>query len=326
MDELGKGRLRSLDALRGVAILLVVLAHYMPQFFSALAGSTVPSLCGEGGVILFFFLSGFLIDRNLSIDANVLSYGVRRASRILPMYWISIILVAALDPRWGLKDVLLNATFMAPIAKTERMAGVYWTLYIEVLFYAVAPFLKRVDDRKVWAVPYLFLASYGVLWMRVGGLPGQAPYHLIYCIAGMQFGACQRGALSDAGLGVLIAIMAVCASVFSPISPLIGVPAFVSAALVWFALRRGFESRTLGFIGIVSYSWYLLHTIIGYRISGMVTSVGAPHWAPGVAALATLALASATYFLLEQPAIGLGKHVLTLKVRHRPTILKSPAE
>jgi len=304
-------RINGLDALRGIAILLVALDHYMPQFIPALAGSSAPFLSGSGGVILFFFLSGYLIDRNLSIDGDMLSYGVRRAMRILPMYWLSILLVVALDHHWRWQDVALNAGFLAPIAKAERMSGVYWTLYIEILFYCVAPFLKLLDEMVLKFVPYLFLGSYAVIWLQVGGLPGLAPYHLIYCIAGMQFGAWQRGTLSDAGLATLVATMAICGGVFSPVSLLVSVAVLLSAGLLWFALRHGLDSRVLAFIGTVSYSWYLLHTIVGFSICDMVMSAGAPDWAAGIAALlATLALASTTYVVLERTAIDLARRFL----------------
>src|SRR5690242_21664267 len=122
MDTQSRGRLRSLDALRGVATSLVVLSHNMPSAIIAWTVPSFPSLCGEAGVVLFFFLSGYLIDRNLSLDRDFVSYGTRRIARILPMYWLSICLALAFDSHWTARDVLLNATFLAPMAKAERMA------------------------------------------------------------------------------------------------------------------------------------------------------------------------------------------------------------
>lgn len=304
-------RLRSLDALRGVAISLVVLSHNMP---SALVAWTVPNiapLCGEAGVTLFFFLSGYLIDRNLSIDGDLVSYAARRAARILPMYWLSIVLVLAFDRHWTGKDVLLNATFLAPVTKTERMAGVYWTLYIEVLFYCVAPVLKGLGDRVLKALPFAFLAIYAVFWLQVGGVPGHAPYHLIYCIAGMQLGLWQRGALSSSWIGSLLALLGVSAGVFSPISPLIGVSALAVGMLAWAVLRYGLDSRAIAFVGTVSYSWYLLHVIVGTPIRDAVVALGAAGWISSLSGPAvTLVLSALTYGLLERPAIELGKRLL----------------
>jgi peptidoglycan/LPS O-acetylase OafA/YrhL len=305
------GRLRSLDALRGVAIGLVVLSHNLP---STRIVPTFPWLCAEAGVVLFFFLSGYLIDRNLSFDSDLVSYGTRRVARILPMYWLSICLAVAFDSHWTWRHVLLNATFLAPLAKTERMAGVYWTLYIEVVFYCMAPFLKGLGDRVLKTVPFVFLASYAVLWLKVGSVPGHAPYHLIYCVMGMQFGLWQRGGLSNGWIWILLVLLGVCAGVFSPISPLIGVSVMAVGILAWIVLRYGFDSRTLAWIGVVSYSWYLLHVIVGFPVRDALSALGAPAWVSGVAGpTVTLAGSALTYALLERPAIELGKRLLAVR-------------
>jgi hypothetical protein len=56
-------KLPALDALRGIAILLVIVSHFFP---GNVPYAVVISLyCGKCGVILFFFLSGFLMDRTL---------------------------------------------------------------------------------------------------------------------------------------------------------------------------------------------------------------------------------------------------------------------
>src|SRR5882757_6659719 len=105
-------RLASLDAARGIAIVLVILAHFMPAEIPIAAPLTVFSV--NAGVMLFFFLSGFLMDRTLTHDSNPISYACRRAFRILPMYWISLILVVAMGANFTVPQLFANATFTAP--------------------------------------------------------------------------------------------------------------------------------------------------------------------------------------------------------------------
>ncbi|MBR0871272.1 acyltransferase [Bradyrhizobium tropiciagri] len=84
-------RSEPLDALRGLAISLVIAHHYLDFGFGAL------------GVNLFFVLSGFLIG-GILLDTRdqpgfFTSFYGRRAFRILPLYWL--LLLAAPPDHWG---------------------------------------------------------------------------------------------------------------------------------------------------------------------------------------------------------------------------------
>src|SRR5208282_2036951 len=105
-----------LDGVRGIAILLVLLFHLevsyppsIPRMFFA------PLLLGWSGVDLFFVLSGFLITGILwesrSSPGRARTFYVRRALRILPLYYGVLIAVfiirPALGPAHRLDDVAL---------------------------------------------------------------------------------------------------------------------------------------------------------------------------------------------------------------------------
>src|SRR5262245_1871381 len=95
---------QSLDGLRGIAILLVMLFHFSDNG-SDLAPSSVlvdrifHRLSGAGwiGVDLFFVLSGFLITGILFDAKGTPSYFrnfyVRRALRIFPLYYVALVLL-----------------------------------------------------------------------------------------------------------------------------------------------------------------------------------------------------------------------------------------
>src|SRR5436309_2859727 len=90
-------RLPELDGLRGIAILLVIMFHYMIVCLHFDATAMYCSVwffqIGWSGVDLFFVLSGFLIGgilldhRNASNMLKV--FYVRRACRILPLYAVT---------------------------------------------------------------------------------------------------------------------------------------------------------------------------------------------------------------------------------------------
>src|ERR1700687_4769637 len=100
-DRIPQGRIPELDGLRGMAILLVLVAHYF-----AVPGTRAASLLngywfrlGWTGVDLFFVLSGFLIGGILLEVRDSPNYFrtfyARRFFRIIPLYfaWILIYVV-----------------------------------------------------------------------------------------------------------------------------------------------------------------------------------------------------------------------------------------
>ena len=97
MHTIGNGRIKSLDGLRGVAILLVLFYHLLNHGF-------LYPLFDQGwmGVDLFFVLSGFLITGILLDTKNSKGYYknffVRRALRILPLYFSVVIVFAIVSP------------------------------------------------------------------------------------------------------------------------------------------------------------------------------------------------------------------------------------
>src|SRR5215208_4516862 len=98
-----------IDGLRGIAILLVVLRHYymavyndgLPRWFDALG-------LGYIGVHLFLVLSGFCVawayvgPKARPFAARDFFY--RRATRILPAYYVALLIALLLSPRLLVKD------------------------------------------------------------------------------------------------------------------------------------------------------------------------------------------------------------------------------
>jgi len=132
--------------LRGIAIGSVVVNHYLTTYISE-------SLSGyaNGIIALFFILSGYGIFYSLSkydkLDTGaLLKYLYKRAIRIYPLYWLSLI-IAVLTTKnnsYGLKTILAIPLFQAP--------GIYWFISSLIQCYLVAPllflFIRRYGYRK----------------------------------------------------------------------------------------------------------------------------------------------------------------------------------
>lgn len=301
-------RLASLAALRGLAILLVVIAHLAPGGLTQFVGFVGHELMAYGGVILFFVLSGFLMDHTLQADRSLPRYVIRRAARILPLYWISLLIVLALGS-WTLRDLALNAFFLVPFGGGGLMSGVYWTLYVEVLFYALAPFLVYAGDRAILAGLWLLVAADVAVYL-VRGAPSHALYHLTFCLLGMQFGAWYRGRLGNAALALAVAAVALHAGFLSPFGFFVAFAPLASALLMWIALRRAMSIAPLSFLGAVSYGWYLLHAVIGIPLMTAMQGAGWDAWPAALfAALVTLLLSWGAHVAVEQPGIAFGRRL-----------------
>ena len=164
-------RQQSLDSLRGVAVLMVIVAHLAGSIGSDL--SLKVFAIGVHGVDVFFALSGFLIggillDRKAS-DRLIPTFYARRALRILPAYGLllaSYFIVRALDnwTKFGLIEelympdraawsyfLLLQNNVMAYVnTMVPAWLMVTWSLAVEEQFYLVSPWIARIaSTRKV---------------------------------------------------------------------------------------------------------------------------------------------------------------------------------
>ncbi len=153
------GHIKSLDGLRGIAILMVLLFHFMPPRPTAsLAGNLINNLWtfGCSGVDLFFVLSGFLIT-GILLDARgsahyFRNFYARRALRIFPLYYGILFVGTLVVPRLGLFRselptghtwwwwlYLSNVRHSLFHEVPRGWFGIYWSLAVEEHFYLLWP-------------------------------------------------------------------------------------------------------------------------------------------------------------------------------------------
>ncbi len=232
-------RLRELDGLRGLAILMVLIWHYVIVPADTVPGSKLAYLLALGrltwsGVDLFFVLSGFLIG-GILLDAkdstNYFSvFYRRRFFRILPLYAVVLVIVWAMPGNAWLKADLLPWWSYATLTQNFVMAvrntlggnalAITWSLAIEEQFYLTLPLVVRFTNRKtlkriLLAFIILAPATRLLVFLRLGPT---AAYVLMPCRAdalliGVGIAALRRENHSIPYVGPLIVsavILAVC--------------------------------------------------------------------------------------------------------------------
>ena len=136
-----------LDAIRGVAIGLVLIRHLFVEIYpdSLLAKLLVLSACG---VDLFFVLSGFLIGGILMDNRDKQNYFevfyARRALRILPLYVLLVIPVCNLAGEPLVPFVTFTQNFLWADGRVGNpLTVITWSLAVEEQFYLILPAIIR---------------------------------------------------------------------------------------------------------------------------------------------------------------------------------------
>lgn len=152
-----QGRIKYLDGLRGIAIMLVVLSHYWGLGWTEILpfgdkfGSIRVVRQGWAGVELFFLISGFVILITIERCKNVTQFLYRRWLRLFPAMLIATVLTLAFN--WTIQpvaqfansqwfDALPGLTFipasfyhMVFDVEIDSLHRSFWSLYTEVSFY-----------------------------------------------------------------------------------------------------------------------------------------------------------------------------------------------
>jgi peptidoglycan/LPS O-acetylase OafA/YrhL len=146
-----------IDALRGYAVLLVITCHTGGMFNELPYPLKKLTNFGWHGVQLFFLLSCVTLLMSWYSDetkggANSLSFWIRRAFRIVPMYYLGAVIYAFLEPPPSGFDVnqllaslfFVNAWYPTTIPTTPDRWMVVpggWSVGVEFTFYLVFPLI-----------------------------------------------------------------------------------------------------------------------------------------------------------------------------------------
>jgi len=142
-----RGRLRGVEAGRGLAATSVVLYHTARHVAQSQPAPWLTHLFqfGHAGVDFFFVISGFIIlhvhRADIGRPARLRHYAARRFTRVFPAYWVALVLTVLLGLGSHVHRVPSGGDFLASIfllpAHAAPLLGIAWTLQYEIFFYAV---------------------------------------------------------------------------------------------------------------------------------------------------------------------------------------------
>lgn len=315
-------RFGSLDSLRGVAIGAVVCSHGLAGVgLGAGADSAVIAL-GRGGVTLFFLLSGYLIFRSVQREPLPVFLS-RRFFKVMPSYWLAILVILALDltipaaEHFGWKAYAADALAVADLLGTGDVSGVFWTLLIEIKFYAFIAIQYAVLGRRhMHLVLAGLLVLEGAAWFLRGHGSMTLAYFPVFYL-GIELALAEEAGWTRAALGRVAAVTGVLALslfVFLDRMNLWSAGYLVASAVLFVVVHReGASNRALVFLGLTSYSTYLYHSLImGAVFAALLTTAALPAvaiFALGV--LAAVAAGAVLYAVVEKPCVRLGRRLET---------------
>ncbi|ACH40570.1 acyltransferase, putative [Citrifermentans bemidjiense Bem] len=343
-----------IDGLRGFAVLMVVAIHtsqglgyYYDPDFGSWYTRLLWNSCGRG-VDLFFILSAFTLfnssHKRFAMDRRpVLYFYVRRAFRILPLWWGAITVFGPMRDRTMaamVASALFYFGFMRYDANMEVVGG-GWTLFVEETFYLLLPLIfAKITDLKS-SLRFLFvLYCVMQLWTRGAAKIGVPETNAFIVMFPLSYWFCFAYGItiyfllqnqnftetikSKARLLDMLAIFGMFTLFMRPLTlSTFALALFVvTASLPNTICGKITRNRLLMKYGTCCYSIYLFHALVFHSIHSYIPPIlnacglgTAPLTVKSVAAFVLMAAACLPFGLLsfrfiEKPAVQIGKRVI----------------
>jgi peptidoglycan/LPS O-acetylase OafA/YrhL len=348
--NLSRSRIPGLDAIRALAVFLVIFSHFPLHWAN-----------GAMGVIMFFVLSGFLItwlllseqEKTGSISLKV--FYKRRTFRIFPAfyaYWLLGIGVTLLHRRpmpvgISIASLCYVTNYYLAILHphTDSFLGHSWSLGVEEQFYLLWPLIVVLNRRKLIRLTWIPVCIIPAVWINRAVL--YFGFHVDQSYIYHAFDT----RLDHLMVGCLLAILLKRGLLAQPLrllcqhpaSPLVSIAylAFSCYLLdrVGFAYRhswawaidpfviaifivqiasgtwRWFNHPVMSFLGRISYSLYLYQQLTLSTARRLTASY--PVTVQLVFAVAvTIAFATASYYFIEQPIQRWSRKQKSVVVQH----------
>jgi peptidoglycan/LPS O-acetylase OafA/YrhL len=282
-------RIGELDALRGLAAIAVMIFHYTALYAKDVGHLNPPPFqlaAGNYGVQLFFVISGFVIFMTLERTRSAADFVVSRFTRLYPTYWAALALSALFIYTIGLPsqrisplDAAANLTMLQELFHFRHLDGSYWTLQIELLFYAQMLFWYMIGQfrRPHWIIAgWLLIALvYHVTALKGVNLSWTLSEllivrHIPFFSLGILFYKLYTEPADHRKSRLNHLMVAACVIVIAITREPVYLPVALTCVAVFYLFMYGklrwLQAAPFAFFGTISYSLYLLHQAIGFDI------------------------------------------------------------
>lgn len=327
------GNIAAIEGLRGVAVLWVMLFHFVAlrerrpddAFVAALsAWAPLEAFVRNGylGVDLFFIITGFLLTLPWFRHAEARlpapdwrTFYARRARRIVPAYYVQLMLLFFLVlplcyPRIWLESTPFvvhnlgaHLTFLhytSPLTSSSlTVNGALWTLAIEMQYYLLLPLLAPLFVRWPWrSLAAAALLALGWRWLAWNDLDFLTR---LYLKLGAKAGVSEKAArhliatqLPAWSLHFALGILAGRAWMRRPRNAAPGGRAWLSAAMVAAVLAGLHAALSHGTAILGAYGWTVFPVLLALGLGALVC-LPAPALGAAVASPPLVALGRISY-------------------------------
>ena len=328
-SQAARKTVKGLDFLRAAAALSVCLYHFSGVALPKVTNAYMKPAFSYGwaGVDMFFVISGFIIPysllgKNYSIK-HIGSYMLKRIIRINPPAYVALLLVLL---QWSIIDHLINHNrvytgaislpqlahnllFTVPFTKYQWVVGIFWTLAIEFQFYIFIGlfFSFLFESGKLWKFVVGFLLVNGLQYLPFNDFRNFFHFSALFALGGVTL-------LHYCGRIRLLSYLSVMA-LFTALSyfQLGVVITSVGLITVFFIACVQVKGGFFALLGKISYSFYLIHVLIGTTAEFVLIRIIKPDTEPKKMIITLLCIAAALgaayiyYVLIEQPFMRLAK-------------------
>lgn len=287
-------KIRSLNALRGIAALLVAIDHIILMSSGCVPGSALfyfATFLGSFGVGSFFLLSGFVIFLSLEKTSS-LEFLWHRILRVYPVIVaaVAVRLVSQIMMGQRTADMATLKIFLANISLFGNMVifgenniePIIWSLAIEVKFYIVMAIIFGLSRApfRLPLVPILFVVSVALSVAAMFSPPLSSPLTIDWALAISSLPVLFIGTATSLFYRKMLTMqkfLSMCVLLLLALSfaPLIDNVSFAKNFTAWILagllfwgclystrVQTMLDQRWLMLLGAISYPLYAIHTTV----------------------------------------------------------------
>lgn len=295
---------------------------------------------GAAGVVVFFLTSGYIITHVLQSEAPA-DFLFKRIFRIYPLYIFAVAMELAFNAASGValpdmttiiqRMLLIGDFFNTPYG----LAGVEWTLRIEVAFYLLMFLIKASGLMKApWILPVLYLSIAAALYVApifpngMGWSNGYFNMYSMFLLCGSCIYLAEKSLASRAISTIAIVLMCLLfLTLTAKVQPnwkesnyaVLAVGIFLVS---FFCRELLADSKVLRLLSDLTYSVYLFHNWLWEYIYSVVSMISVqPSVALPLTTLSLLVFCYLAYRTVERYGVKAGSIFLRrIKTRLQPAL------